>query len=112
MTHTERDATRSFAGTARRTAVLIAATALASLLGAPAGAHASPVQVTETAPACVTRDVIKHEKYVKVTNGCDRAMHLKVVIDNGPDSDCLTYQQGYQWEWNWGRGSYGKVVTC
>ncbi len=65
-----------------------------------------------TAPACVKRDVIKHEKYVKVTNTCGRAMHLKVVIDWGSDSPCLTYQHGQQWEWNWGRGSYGKVVTC
>ncbi|MFC4467936.1 hypothetical protein ACFPH6_25960 [Streptomyces xiangluensis] len=65
-----------------------------------------------TAPACVKRDVIKHDKYVKVTNTCGQAMHLKVVIDRGPDSPCLTYQHGEQWEWNWGLGSYGKVVTC
>jgi hypothetical protein len=65
-----------------------------------------------TAPACVKRDVIKHEKYVKVTNNCSETMHLKVVIDWGSDSPCLTYQPGEQWEWNWGRGSYGKVVTC
>ncbi|MFE9648610.1 hypothetical protein ACFYO0_31755 [Streptomyces sp. NPDC006365] len=65
-----------------------------------------------TAPACVKRDVIKHEKYVKVINTCGRAMQLKVVIDWGSDSPCLTYQHGEQWEWNWGRGSYGKVVTC
>jgi hypothetical protein len=68
--------------------------------------------IAGTAPSCVTRDVIKHKKYVKVTNNCGRAMHLKVVIDWGPDSSCLTYQHGEQWEWNWGRGSYGKVVTC
>jgi hypothetical protein len=65
-----------------------------------------------TAPACVKRDVIKHRKYVKVTNTCGETMHLKVVIDWGSDSPCLTYQPGEQWEWNWGRGSYGKVVTC
>ena len=68
--------------------------------------------IAGTAPSCVARDVIKHKKYVKVTNNCGRAMHLKVVIDWGPDSRCLTYQHGEQWEWNWGRGSYGKVVTC
>ncbi|MGW7417673.1 hypothetical protein [Streptomyces sp. NPDC054863] len=95
-----------------RTAALTAAAVLAALLAAPAGAQASQAQVMGTAPACVKRDVIKHEKYVKVTNTCNEAMHLKVVIDWGPDSRCLTYQKGEQWEWNWGRGSYGKVVTC
>ncbi|MEV5978209.1 hypothetical protein [Streptomyces sp. NPDC052114] len=90
---------------------LIAASALlgTGLAAAPA---ASAVEVQGTAPACVKRDVIKHKKYVKVTNLCGQAMHLKVVIDWGGDSPCLTYQHGEQWEWNWGRGSYGKVVTC
>ncbi|MGW0530739.1 hypothetical protein [Streptomyces sp. NPDC003032] len=74
--------------------------------------RASPAAVQGTAPACVKRDVIKHKKYVKVTNLCGHAMHLKVVIDWGNDSPCLTYQHREQWEWNWGRGSYGKVVTC
>ncbi|MFE0172720.1 hypothetical protein ACFWZ2_10425 [Streptomyces sp. NPDC059002] len=73
---------------------------------------AAPAAIRGTAPDCVKRDVIKHRKYVKVTNLCGRAMHLKVVIDWGSDSPCLTYQHGEQWEWNWGRGSYGKVVTC
>ncbi|WP_399928542.1 hypothetical protein [Streptomyces kanamyceticus] len=88
-------------------AVSPAATA-APATPASATAHA----IRGTAPACVKRDVIKHRKYVKVTNLCGRAMHLKVVIDWGPDSRCLTYQHKQQWEWNWGRGSYGKVVTC
>ncbi|WP_327232819.1 hypothetical protein OG349_01540 [Streptomyces sp. NBC_01317] len=79
---------------------------------APAAAHASEAQLRGTAPACVKRDVIKHRKYVKVTNSCTETMHLKVVIDLGSDSPCLTYQPGEQWEWTWGRGSYGKVVTC
>ncbi|MET9497864.1 hypothetical protein [Streptomyces sp. NPDC006552] len=104
----------------RLTGSLIAA---ATLLGvgfattSTASAAASAPAVTAaavqgTAPACVRRDVIKHRKYVKVTNNCGEAMHLKVVIDWGNDSPCLTYQPGEQWEWNWGRGSYGKVVTC
>ncbi|MGW7055575.1 hypothetical protein [Streptomyces sp. NPDC054887] len=92
-------------------AALLAATAIAPVLTA-APAHSSQVQVMGTAPSCVKRDVIKHQKYVKVTNTCNEAMHLKVVIDWGPDSRCLTYQPGHQWEWNWSRGSYGKVVTC
>ncbi|NGO42756.1 hypothetical protein [Streptomyces ureilyticus] len=65
-----------------------------------------------TAPACVKRDVIKHEKYVKVTNNCGQTMHLKVVINGGPDFRCYTYQPGYEWDGNWRVGSYGKVVTC
>ncbi|MGX1884974.1 hypothetical protein [Streptomyces sp. NPDC055287] len=99
------------ARTALRIAALLAATALAPVLTA-APAHGSEPRVMGTAPSCVKRDVIKHDKYVKVTNTCGEAMHLKVVIDWGPDSRCLTYQPGQQWEWNWGRGSYGKVVTC
>ncbi len=83
---------------------------------APAATAAAPeesaTKIAGTAPSCVKRDVIKHKKYVKVTNRCHRAMHLKVVIDWGPDSRCLTYQHGEQWQWHWGRGSYGKVVTC
>ncbi|MEV1023045.1 hypothetical protein [Streptomyces sp. NPDC050264] len=96
---------------------LVAASALlgAGLVTAPAvsaASAASAASIQGTAPACVKRDVIKHRKYVKVTNNCSEAMHLKVVIDWGNDSPCLTYQPGEQWEWNWGRGSYGKVVTC
>jgi hypothetical protein len=68
--------------------------------------------VQGTAPACVRRDVIKHKKTVTVGNDCGKAMHLKVVIDHGPDSKCLTYQHGQAWTWRWGMGSYGKVVTC
>ncbi|WP_394437229.1 hypothetical protein [Streptomyces sp. SGAir0957] len=92
---------------------LVAASALlcAGFVAAPT-ASAAPAATQGTAPACVKRDVIKHRKYVKVTNNCNEAMHLKVVIDWGNDSPCLTYQPGEQWEWNWGRGSYGKVVTC
>ncbi|MFF8642261.1 hypothetical protein [Streptomyces sp. NPDC015345] len=98
------------------TAAALLGTALATSPAATA-APATPASATAhairgTAPACVKRDVIKHRKYVKVTNLCGRAMHLKVVIDWGPDSRCLTYQHKQQWEWNWGRGSYGKVVTC
>ncbi|MGW7433375.1 hypothetical protein ACWGIN_28025 [Streptomyces sp. NPDC054861] len=112
MIHTHIDAAHPAAPARRRTALCIAVAALASLLAAPTAAHASQAQARGTAPACVKRDVVKHEKYVKVTNGCDEAMHLKVVIDWGPDSRCLTYQPRESWEWNWGRGSYGKVVTC
>ncbi|MFJ8828006.1 hypothetical protein ACIREE_40560 [Streptomyces sp. NPDC102467] len=92
----------------------VAASALLSAgLVTASAASAAPAAATQgTAPACVKRDVIKHRKYVKVTNNCGEAMHLKVVIDWGNDSPCLTYQPGEQWEWNWGRGSYGKVVTC
>ncbi|MGW7072174.1 hypothetical protein ACWGII_25980 [Streptomyces sp. NPDC054855] len=91
--------------------------AAAALLGAglvtvSAASAAPAASIQGTAPACVKRDVIKHKKYVKVTNLCGQTMHLKVVIDWGNDSPCLTYQHGEQWEWNWGRGSYGKVVTC
>ncbi|MFJ2645769.1 hypothetical protein ACIO1C_03350 [Streptomyces sp. NPDC087420] len=86
--------------------------AFATVLTLAPAAHASEAQLRGTAPACVTRDVVKHRKYVKVTNKCDETMHLKVVIDLGSDSPCLTYQPGEQWEWTWGRGSYGKVVTC
>ncbi|MEV4193421.1 hypothetical protein [Streptomyces toxytricini] len=96
---------RTALGTA---AVLAAATLTPVLTAAPAAA----LGVTGTAPACVKRDVVKHRNYVKVTNTCRETMHLKVVIDWGSDSPCLTYQPGEQWEWTWGRGSYGKVVTC
>ncbi|NEB81883.1 alpha-amylase [Streptomyces sp. SID14478] len=90
--------------------VTASAASAASAVSAVSAAPAASAQ--NTAPACVKRDVIKHRKYVKVTNNCSEAMHVKVVIDWGNDSPCLTYQPGEQWEWNWGRGSYGKVVTC
>ncbi|MFE0186688.1 hypothetical protein [Streptomyces sp. NPDC059008] len=113
----------------KRLALAAATAALGGGLALPAGpAVAAPAQVGPgdrataeaaegagilgTAPACVRRDVIKHEKKVTVGNDCGRAMHLKVVIDWGPDSRCLTYQHGEAWTWHWGRGSYGKVVTC
>ena len=90
----------------------LAAPPAASATPAPARATTSAAEFRGTAPSCVVRDVIKHRKYVKVTYHCGHAMHLKVVIDWGSDSPCLTYQNNEQWEWNWGRGSYGKVVTC
>ncbi|MEV0255926.1 hypothetical protein AB0H82_16890 [Streptomyces sp. NPDC050732] len=104
---------KRLAGTATTTAITAFALLGTVLATAPA-ASATPKapSLRGTAPACVKRDVIKHRKYVKVTNHCGRAMHLKVVIDWGDDSPCLTYQPNQQWEWNWGRGSYGKVVTC
>ncbi|MEU1147159.1 hypothetical protein ACFYO9_04690 [Streptomyces sp. NPDC005863] len=102
--------------------VIAASALLGTALAAPPAASAattpaassvsSAAEFRGTAPSCVVRDVIKHRKYVKVTNHCGHAMHLKVVIDWGSDSPCLTYQNNEQWEWNWGRGSYGKVVTC
>ncbi|MEV7195875.1 hypothetical protein AB0N81_29315 [Streptomyces sp. NPDC093510] len=105
------------------TVITAAAALLGTALATPPTASATPAPgsvpgtasasaLRGTAPVCVKRDVIKHRKYVKVTNHCGRAMHLKVVIDWGNDSPCLTYQHNEQWEWNWGRGSYGKVVTC
>ncbi|MFG2290426.1 hypothetical protein ACGFOU_30655 [Streptomyces sp. NPDC048595] len=113
----------------KRLALAVAAAALGGGLALPAGpamaasAPAGPgdratAEATEgagilgTAPACVRRDVIKHEKKVTVGNDCGHAMHLKVVINWGPDSQCLTYQNGQAWTWHWGMGSYGKVVTC
>ncbi|WP_328772508.1 hypothetical protein [Streptomyces sp. NBC_00286] len=65
-----------------------------------------------TAPACIKRDVVKHQKYVTVTNNCGRTMHLKVVINNGPDKGCYTYQPSQYSRQSWSIGSYGKVVTC
>ncbi len=90
----------------------LAASPTATAAPTTSATAASAPALRGTAPACVKRDVVKHRKYVKVTNLCGRAMHLKVVIDWGPDSRCLTYQHKQQWEWTWGRGSYGKVVTC
>ncbi|ATL29929.1 hypothetical protein [Streptomyces formicae] len=109
MTHGNRLA-RLTTGALAASALL--ATGLAIAPTAAAAPATAPTAIQGTAPSCVKRDVIKHKKYVKVTNLCGEAMHLKVVIDWGNDSPCLTYQHGEQWEWNWGRGSYGKVVTC
>ena len=97
-------------GAALSTAPAVAAPATTAS-SAPEAA-APKVTVQGTAPACVRRDVIKHKKTVTVGNDCGKAMHLKVVIDNGPDSKCMTYQHGEAWTWHWGMGSYGKVVTC
>lgn len=93
-------------------AATVAPASASAQASAPTSTQVSAAQFRGTAPACVRRDVVKHRKYVKVTNNCAEAMHLKVVIDLGSDSRCLTYQPGEQWEWTWGRGSYGKVVTC
>ncbi|MCQ4205775.1 hypothetical protein [Streptomyces longispororuber] len=96
-----------------RPGLVVASALLGAGLVTTSAASAAPATSAQgTAPACVKRDVIKHRKYVKVANNCSETMHLKVVIDWGNDSPCLTYQPGEQWEWNWGRGSYGKVVTC
>ncbi|MCS0634363.1 hypothetical protein NX801_01505 [Streptomyces sp. LP05-1] len=101
-----------------RTAPLTLLAALGALLlaaaPAPAAALAAPSDVSTrgTAPACVTRDVIKQKKTVTIRNGCGKAMHLKLVIDNGPDGQCWTYQNGEAYVWTWKSGSYGKVVTC
>ncbi|CAM5435383.1 hypothetical protein GCM10010329_52530 [Streptomyces spiroverticillatus] len=79
---------------------------------APAGRSAADVRVQGTAPACVTRDVIKQKKQVTVRNNCGKTMHVKVVINNGPDGGCWTYQHGQGGTWKWKIGSYGKIVTC
>ncbi|GAB2581686.1 hypothetical protein GCM10027168_13010 [Streptomyces capparidis] len=64
------------------------------------------------APACVTRDVVKQEKKVTIKNNCGKTMHVKLVIDNGPDGQCWTYRHGESRLWKWKTGSYDKVVTC
>ncbi|MFV0131421.1 hypothetical protein ACLGI4_27550 [Streptomyces sp. HMX112] len=119
MTNTRRERSVLAAATAALVGGLLAPAAPAAAApaqAAPATAAASPVrsaaEARGTAPACVSRDVIKHEKTVTVGNDCGQVMHLKVVINNGPDLRCWTYQRGEAWVWKWKTGSYGKVVTC
>ncbi|MFJ2744942.1 hypothetical protein ACIO3O_35395 [Streptomyces sp. NPDC087440] len=106
----------------KRLAVATAAVALGGGLVLPATATAAPaaavdqsasgLRIQGTAPACVTRDVIKQKKQVTVRNNCGTTMHVKVVINNGPDGACWTYQNGEGSTWKWKLGSYGKIVTC
>ncbi|MEU9981775.1 hypothetical protein [Streptomyces sp. NPDC050856] len=114
MTNTRRERSVLAAATAALVGGLLVPAAPAQ--AAPAQAAASPArsaaEARGTAPACVSRDVIKHEKTVTVGNNCGQVMHLKVVINSGPDLRCWTYQRGEAWVWKWKTGSYGKVVTC
>ncbi|GHH52771.1 hypothetical protein [Streptomyces candidus] len=103
----------------KRLAVAVAALALGGSLTVPAAtatastaSSVTSVRLQGTAPACVSRDVIKQKKQVVVTNRCGKTMHLKVVINNGPDLKCWTYQNGEGFLWKWKLGSYGKIVTC
>ncbi|MFF0745224.1 hypothetical protein ACFYVL_32980 [Streptomyces sp. NPDC004111] len=105
----------------KRFAVAVAALALGGGLALPvttatavttAAPAAQNIAVRGTAPACVARDVIKQKKQVTVTNNCNQVMHVKLVINNGPDGQCWTYQRGDARLWTWKLGSYGKIVTC
>lgn len=102
-----------------KAAALTVTAVLGGGLAVPAGSamaasaeQATSTGVRGTAPACVTRDVIKQKKQVTVKNNCGKTMHLKVVINSGPDLRCWTYSRGKALVWKWRIGSYGKVVTC
>ncbi|MBW5484873.1 hypothetical protein [Streptomyces bambusae] len=97
----------------KRLAVTAATATLGAGLLLPASpAMAAPAGAQGTAPACVHRDVIKQEKKVTIGNYCGTTMHVKLVINNGPDGQCWSYRNGEAVVWRWSTGSYGKVVTC
>ncbi|NJQ03475.1 hypothetical protein [Streptomyces zingiberis] len=98
---------------AAATAALAGLLSLAApLAAAQTSTPLSPASAQGTAPACVARDVVKQAKKVTIRNNCGRTMHVKLVIDWGPDGQCWTYRPGEARTWTWSQGSYGKVVTC
>lgn len=65
-----------------------------------------------TAPACVAREVVKQDKTAWTTNNCGKNMHIKLVINNGPDAQCRTTFPGETVTWKWKVGSYGRIAVC
>lgn len=85
------------------TAMIAACTMAASGPAAAAGG---------TAPACVAREVVKQDKTAWTTNNCGKNMHIKLVINNGPDARCRTTFPGETVTWTWKVGSYGRIAVC
>lgn len=70
---------------------------LGALLGtAPAVASAEPAAAAAPAPQCVkaTQDKGVESTTVKLTNNCKKQKRVKVVMDRGRDSRCITVNKG------------------
>lgn len=50
--------------------------------------------------------------YVQFVNECSVGQRRKVIIDWGPDSDCITLSPGQSWYWAYPLGSYSHTVGC
>ncbi|MFF1925854.1 hypothetical protein ACFVW8_35465 [Streptomyces sp. NPDC058221] len=91
----------------------LSAIAAATMIAAFTMTAAGPAAAAgDTAPACVAREVVKQDKTAWTTNNCGRNMHIKLVIDHGPDQRCWTTFPGETLKWTWKMGSYGRIAVC
>ncbi|WP_327582773.1 hypothetical protein OHA25_43655 [Nonomuraea sp. NBC_00507] len=88
-------------------------------VGAFAGPASGSVSVTiaeksaaGTAPACIHRNNMPLLKSVLVSNWCNKAMRVKVIVRVGPDSGCWRMHSGNVRYHDYHVGYYQKVVTC
>ncbi|WP_449064209.1 hypothetical protein [Planomonospora algeriensis] len=84
---------------------------------APAAAQA-PRAAAGTAPSCVKRQIIGVAGGIaaRVSNGCGKAMRVKVLVKRGKDSPCWRMQPNQKKLWIFVPQSsfpkYEKTVTC
>lgn len=78
----------------------------------PPGPDEGDVGIQATAPACVDR-FLESPRLLHINNVCGRKVWLKVIVNNGPDSDCFSMfnEQITLVSWVW-PGTYGGLVTC
>ncbi|MEU3795797.1 beta-Ig-H3/fasciclin [Streptomyces fructofermentans] len=95
-----------------RAAAVTAAVAGGLALSAPTASAA----VGDTAPACVKRTVYETPAGFDVflQNTCGGTMSVKVIVDNGGDSNCYVMSAGTNKNFVYEGifGSYGKTVLC
>ncbi|GAA3905707.1 beta-Ig-H3/fasciclin [Streptomyces lannensis] len=98
--------------TARRVGILMAGVVGALAMSAPVSSAA----VGDTAPSCISRPVYSTPDGFDVflTNNCGRTMSVKVIVDNGGDSNCYVMSAGTSHTFSYSGifGTYGKTVIC
>jgi hypothetical protein len=65
-----------------------------------------------TAPACIERSVSNADGYATLTNLCGKTMTVKVIINNGPDSDCFSIPNNRSRTFYYLIGGYDRTVVC
>src|SRR5262249_42754476 len=78
----------------------------------PSGLDEGGVHTESAAPSCIERLVVD-SRILHLVNGCGNTQWVKVIINFGPDSDCVPIgdQRIVVFTWGW-PGSFGGLESC
>jgi Alpha amylase inhibitor len=98
----------------KRSTLVVGGLLLAGVLASstPAQAAESETGTLAAPPSCVQVYGPPAVKSALVRNTCSTTQRVKVVINNGPDSDCYVLSPGEEELYEWWFGSYDGLRTC